>query len=77
MKRALLVLMSVVFISSSEISSQINNFKSYSIEDGMPVSTVLTMIQDSRGYLWLGTQGGGVSRFDGYSFSNFNYEKEG
>ncbi len=75
MKRALLVLMSVFFISSSEISSQINNFKYYSIEDGLPVSTVLTMMQDSRGYLWLGTQGGGVSRFDGYNFVNFNSEK--
>ena len=75
MKKALLILMSVVFISAPEISSQINNFKSYSIEDGLPVSTVLTMIQDSRGYLWLGTQGGGVSRFDGYNFINFNSEK--
>lgn len=75
MKKALLILMSVVFISAPEISSQINNFKSYSIEDGLPVSTVLTMIQDSRGYLWLGTQGGGVSRFDGYNFVNFNSEK--
>ncbi len=75
MKKALLILISVVFISSSEISSQVNNFKYYSIEDGMPVSTALTMIQDSRGYLWLGTQGGGVSRFDGYIFSNFNNEK--
>lgn len=75
MKRALLIFMSVVFISAPEISSQINNFKSYSIEDGMPVSTVLEMIQDSRGYIWLGTQGGGVSRFDGYNFVNFNSEK--
>ncbi len=54
-KRALFILMSIVLFYSSEISSQINNFKYYSIEDGMPVSTVLTMMQDSRGYLWLGT----------------------
>ena len=74
MKRVLLIFISVVFISVPEISSQINNFKSYSIEDGMPVSTVLAMIQDSRGYIWLGTQGGGVSRFDGYNFVNFNTE---
>ncbi len=74
MKRTLLILMSVVFVYSSEISSQINNFKYYSIEDGLPVSTVLAMMQDSRGYIWLGTQGGGVSRFDGYNFVNFNTE---
>jgi len=75
MKRALLVLISIIFISVTEISSQINNFKNYSIENGLPVSTVFRMIQDSRGYLWLGTQGGGVSRFDGYNFVNFNSEK--
>ncbi|NOY36859.1 MAG: SpoIIE family protein phosphatase [Chlorobi bacterium] len=72
MKRILLILTICLTISVPGIFSQINNFKKYSIEEGLPVSTVLTMIQDSRGYLWLGTQGGGVSRFNGYHFTNFN-----
>ena len=75
MKRFLILFLFIASLFSTNNFSQVNNFKSYSIEDGMPVSTVLEMIQDSRGYLWLGTQGGGVSRFDGYNFVNFNSEK--
>ena len=29
------------------------------------------MIQDSRGYLWMGTRGGGITRFDGMTFTTF------
>jgi PAS domain S-box-containing protein len=47
------------------------NIKVYSIEDGLAQSQVHAIYQDTRGYLWLGTLGGGVSRFDGITFSNF------
>jgi ligand-binding sensor domain-containing protein/serine phosphatase RsbU (regulator of sigma subunit) len=58
------------------VSGQQNNFVTYSIEAGLPQSTVFAMHQDSRGYLWLGTDGGGVSRFDGVSFRTFT-KKDG
>lgn len=38
----------------------------------MPQSQIFSAFSDSRGYLWLGTQGGGLSRFDGRSFKNFS-----
>lgn len=72
MKRFLILFMFLVSLFSTNSFSQVNNFKVYSIDQGLPVSTVVTMIQDSRGYLWLGTQGGGVCRFDGYNFLTFN-----
>ena len=52
--------------------SQKSYFKHFSIQDGLPQSSVFTMMQDSRGYLWLGTLGGGVARFNGSSFETFN-----
>ncbi len=52
------------------------NFRTYSVDDGLAQSQVLSMIQDSRGYLWLGTYGGGISKFDGISFQNFS-KKDG
>ena len=48
------------------------NFRNYSIDKGLAQSTVFAIIQDSRGYLWLGTDGGGVCRFDGTNFVTFN-----
>jgi len=52
--------------------SQQYNFRIYSVEKGLPKSAIFSIIQDSRGYLWLGTDGGGVCRFDGNKFITFN-----
>ena len=37
---------------------------------GLPVNTVYTSMMDSKGTLWFGTEKG-VSRYDGFSFTNF------
>jgi PAS domain S-box-containing protein len=47
-------------------------FKNYSIESGLAQSQVHSIYQDTYGYLWIGTLGGGVSRFDGITFTNFS-----
>lgn len=44
--------------------------KNWSTVDGLPDTTVRTIVQGRDGYLWLGTAGG-VSRFDGIRFRNF------
>jgi ligand-binding sensor domain-containing protein len=51
--------------------SQPYNFIPYSLPEGLPQSQVYAAFQDSKGYLWFGTQGGGVSRFDGNTFETF------
>jgi ligand-binding sensor domain-containing protein/serine phosphatase RsbU (regulator of sigma subunit) len=51
--------------------SQQNNFRTYTIRDGLPQSTIYCIEQDARGFLWLGTEGGGLSRFDGNTFVNY------
>lgn len=43
----------------------------YSMEEGLPQSTVRDIIQTRDGYIWLATFGGLV-RFDGNSFTTFN-----
>lgn len=49
----------------------LSQFKTYSTEDGLALDAVNCAILDSRGHLWFGTNGGGVSRYDGSSFTNF------
>lgn len=48
------------------------HFKTYSVREGVPQSQVYALLQDSRGYLWLGTRGGGLARYDGREFVTFN-----
>jgi ligand-binding sensor domain-containing protein/signal transduction histidine kinase len=54
--------------------SQTLPLKQYSIDEGLASSTVNCIFQDSRGYLWFGTQNG-ISRFDGLEFKNWYIQK--
>ncbi|MGZ3884184.1 MAG: ligand-binding sensor domain-containing protein, partial [Bacteroidia bacterium] len=56
--------------------SQQYNFHNYSVKDGVAQSQVYSLLQDSRGYLWMGTQGGGMTSFDGRNFKTYSV-KEG
>src|SRR6266540_1389490 len=44
--------------------------KSYTTTDGLPSNVVNRIVRDSRGFLWFCTREG-LSRFDGYSFTNY------
>ncbi len=54
------------------LSAQNNQLRGYTLEDGLPQSQVYDIIQDDIGYLWLGTQGGGLCRFNGDAFKIWN-----
>ncbi|MBN2520294.1 MAG: SpoIIE family protein phosphatase [Bacteroidales bacterium] len=62
-------------ILTLNLKPQQNNFRVFSIEEGLPQSTIFKITQDKRGYLWLGTNGGGVCRFDGLNFVTFSKKK--
>jgi ligand-binding sensor domain-containing protein/signal transduction histidine kinase len=47
------------------------NFTHYNTEDGLTLSSVTCSFLDSRGNVWFGTPGGGVSMFDGKYFTNY------
>ena len=42
----------------------------YSVADGLSQRTVMSILQDKQGYIWLGTWDG-LNRFDGYNFQVF------
>jgi len=50
-------------------------FDHFSIKDGLPHYSVRIILQDSQGYLWIGTEGG-LARYDGYSFRVFTHNPE-
>lgn len=50
------------------VTGQQYGFRNFSLEDGLPQTEVQAMIQDSKGLLWAGTNGGGLVRFNGKSF---------
>lgn len=63
-----------LFCLHHAVLSQQYYFRKYSVEEGLPNSSVYSFMQDSRGYIWMGTGGGGVSMFDGSRFVTFTTE---
>ena len=52
------------------------DFENYSVREGLAQSQVYALLQDRDGYIWMGTRGGGLSRYDGQHFEQFT-EKNG
>ncbi|MBL4625334.1 MAG: histidine kinase [Flavobacteriales bacterium] len=51
--------------------AQSGSFTNYSVEDGLAQSQVFAIEEGHNGYLWLGTRGGGLCRFDGIEFTTY------
>ena len=56
---------------ASKSMGQQHNFEHFSLEQGLPQSQVEALAQDSLGFIWVGTRGGGLCRFDGKKFKVF------
>jgi signal transduction histidine kinase/ligand-binding sensor domain-containing protein len=51
-------------------NAQTFNYSQYTVENGLANSNVYISFQDSKNFIWLGTEGG-VNRFDGKTFDTF------
>ena len=72
-KYALQLTLLVVLIGplSAVFAGQENiRFQRITLEDGLSQESVLSIFQDSEGYMWFGTQEG-LNRYDGYQFKVF------
>lgn len=57
------------------LSGQNNDliFQRFSIQEGLSHNSVLSIIQDRRGFIWIATYDG-LNRFDGYQFNEYNHD---
>lgn len=46
-------------------------FTTYNTDDGLSLDQINCSYRDRKGNIWFGTNGGGVSKYDGHSFTNF------
>ncbi|MFI5164298.1 MAG: two-component regulator propeller domain-containing protein [Bacteroidia bacterium] len=65
----------ILFSLTQNCFAQTINLNQFGIEEGLPQSSIYTMLQDKNGNIWVGTMSG-VSKYNGLSFETFN-KKDG
>ncbi len=70
------LILSIFILSNSLLYGyQSYSFKHYNINNGLSQNTVLSIFQDSQGFMWFGTKDG-LNRFDGASFKTFKFSPD-
>lgn len=69
----ILIKLTMLFAALS-CSAQSYYFRHYQTDEGLAHNTVITVMQDSKGLMWIGSRGG-LNRFDGYTFKTYRNKK--
>jgi ligand-binding sensor domain-containing protein/serine phosphatase RsbU (regulator of sigma subunit) len=62
------LILALFCLITGETIAQTFRFNTYGIEDGIRSQFIYNIIQDQKGFLWIGT-GAGLCRFDGFQFN--------
>jgi ligand-binding sensor domain-containing protein/signal transduction histidine kinase/DNA-binding response OmpR family regulator len=54
----------------AKVHAQDIRFERISVEEGLSAAAVKCILQDSRGFMWIGTEDG-LNKYDGYTFSHY------
>src|SRR5262249_25888626 len=60
----------MIVVAAAGAAGQQLSIRRYGVSNGLAHSGVTCIHQDAKGYIWFGTQEG-LSRFDGYRFTNY------
>ena len=66
------ILFCLLLIHSVQAQQNVK-FERISLEQGLSQSSVFCILQDSRGFMWFGTEDA-LNRYDGYEFVHYKYD---
>lgn len=70
-KKTILSLLLLLLLLKAGLTQQYN-FRHYQVENGLSNNAVISLLQDSSHFIWMGTKDG-LNRFDGYRFKIFRH----
>ena len=73
MYRAFSLLLLFNFNQHSNAQNESLRFESIGFEQGL-ANNITSILQDSKGYIWIGTDGDGLVKYDGYSFTKYRFD---
>lgn len=68
--RRIKIILVVLFLLICKVGKSNTLFRHIGVESGLSQSTVLAMLQDRMGFMWIGTKSG-LNRYDGSSFKTY------
>ena len=76
----LLLIISVFYLSASAFAKNLwsthrKKFKHITVDQGLSQNTPMAIIQDRKGFIWIGTQEG-LNRYDGYGFKVYEHDPD-
>jgi signal transduction histidine kinase/ligand-binding sensor domain-containing protein len=76
-KTVIIINLVIILYAGFDVYADFKNitFKNVNIEQGISQSTIDVIFQDSKGYIWLGTNDG-LNKYNGYDFKVYNYEED-
>lgn len=74
MARCTFLLLVVAQVLVGSLHAQLLNFNTYSLEEGLPATGAYDFSIGPGGRLWIATDGGGVSAFNGEGFVHFHHQ---
>ncbi|MGL5692818.1 MAG: ligand-binding sensor domain-containing protein, partial [Peptostreptococcaceae bacterium] len=76
-KNLIIFILLNILIPTKSLAEELNNakFENISIEQGLSNENVTSIFQDSKGYMWIGTQDG-LNRYDGNKIKIYNCSTE-
>src|SRR4051812_2958711 len=75
--RSLLVfsILTVITVGSSHAQNNHPGYQVFTVNEGLPQNFILGLVQDSSGFIWIGTKDG-LARYDGYGFTIYRKGKD-
>ena len=70
----IIIIIWYIILAWTSVFSQVLTLHTYTIMNGLPSNTIMTITQDSKGYLWIGTFDG-ITMYDGTSFHNYRKQE--
>lgn len=69
--RTFLVTLTIISLSTLSVLAEKIVIEEIQTQQQLPMSQLFRIFEDSEGYMWYGTQGGGLCRDDGYTIKTF------
>lgn len=74
-KRTSLLVLLIAFLYIPQYAYSASEWKPYTVANGLAGVNIRAMMEDREGYMWIATDGDGVSRYDGEKFDTFDTSK--